>query len=159
MHTLGDPTPLLQRKLPGGGQGRQGDGRTDNCVKREEGEAKDSGGAKCGTGKSRTETPRWMGSTGTVLPTTATLGTQHGLISRVQPWSDSGLNNMSVHCVSGCLLPPKQWHSDLSVLHIGHRRSPTCCHTLPRRSLETQAHQLLPCCTRCGNMETNCVPV
>ena len=43
-------------------------------------------------------------------------------------------------------------YSDLSVLHIGHRRSPTCCHTLPRRSLETQAHQLLPCCTRCSNM-------
>ena len=81
------------------------------------------------------------------------LRTQHGLLSGVQPWSDSCLN-MSVHCVGGCLLTPKQWHSDLSVLHIGHCRSPTCCHTLPRRSNQTQVHQLLQCRTRCGNMET-----
>ena len=72
--TLDDPTPLLQHKLPGGGQGRRGDGHTDSCVKRGEGEAKDGGGAKCGTGKSRTETPHWKGSTGTALPTTFSLG-------------------------------------------------------------------------------------
>ena len=88
------------------------------------------------------------------LPTTGPLGKA----TWPAQWG-STVDNMSVHCVSGCLLPPKQWHSDLSVLHIGHRRSPTCCHTLPRRSHETQAHQLLRCCTRCGNMETSCVPV
>ena len=68
------PNTPASAQLPGGGQGRQGDGRTDNCVKRGEGEAKDGGGAKCGTGKSRTETPRWKGSTGTLLPTTGPLG-------------------------------------------------------------------------------------
>ena len=83
VHALDDPTPLLKHKLPGCGQGRRGDGRTVSCVKRGEGEAKDGEGAKCGTGKSRTETPHWKGNTGTA-PTTGPLGTQHGLFSGVQ---------------------------------------------------------------------------
>ena len=83
---------------------------------------------------------------------------QHCLTCGLQPPSDTCLNNVSVHCVRGCLLPPKQWQTDLAVLN-GHCRPPTCCHTLPRRGLETLAHQLLPRRTHCGNMETSCVTI
>ena len=76
------------------------------------------------------DTTRWKGSTGTVLPTMGSLKPQHCLLCGVQPRSDTCLNNVSVHCVRGCLLPPKR-QTDLAVLHIGNCGSPTCCHTLP----------------------------
>ena len=134
--------PCFSTSCPG--QGRPGDGHTDNCVKRREGEAKDGGGAKCGTGKSRTETPRWKGALGTVL-TTGPLGKA----TWPAQWGSTVVRQLSLQ--HECALR----HADLAVFHIGHCWSPTCCHTLPRRILETQAHQLLPCSTRCGNMATS----
>ena len=119
--------------------GRRGDGHTDNCVKREDGRRR----SKCGTGKNRTETRRWKELER--FRQRAPLGTQRGLLSGVQPWSDRCLNNMSVHCVGGCLPPPKQWHtgpphrtlqvSDL----LSHSPTPT------PHSLRQHGNQLCSC--------------
>ena len=94
--TPGDPTPLPQHKLHGGGQGH-------------------GGGARCGKSNRDTALERHCG---------------------IQPRSDTCLNDVSVHCVCGYLLPPKSWQTDLAVFQIGNCGSPTCSHTCPRWSLE-----------------------